>query len=203
MLALTSIVIPGAFAMPEVGQQVSQKESSAPQPANIKPANQHLAGATMTTTIKAPLHFIWATLTNFDQYPNIFNRLRSLSVTKRDVNFVYIESHLKPGVFIKSEVQHTVNDLGGGPNALRWQTLDGNFKHVEGDWHLKAVSPTRTEVTYHLAVDAGPVIPSALVSFVIHFLQQEIVTSFAQYTEKSFLQQEKAQAGLDQPTGAR
>lgn len=148
----------------------------------------------MTATVKAPIVYIWQTLVDFDKYPEIFNRLQSVNITKREGNFVYIESHLKPHLFVKTEIQHTVNDLSGKPGLLKWELLDGNFKHVEGEWALKSVSPESTELTYRLSVDPGPVIPAGMVSFVLHFVQREIVSSFVQYTEKGFTSREKASA---------
>ena len=153
-----------------------------------------MAESTMTATVKAPIVYTWQTLVDFDKYPEIFDRLESVNVSKREGNFVYIESHLKPHLFVKTEVQHTVNDLSGKPGLLKWELLDGNFKHVEGEWELKPKSPDSTELTYRLSVDPGPVIPAGMVSFVLHFVQREIVSSFVQYTEKGFTSREKAQA---------
>jgi ribosome-associated toxin RatA of RatAB toxin-antitoxin module len=158
---------------------------------NKKP-ERRLAESTMVATIKAPIGYVWDTLVDFGKYPEIFERLKSVNVTKRDGNFVYIESLLKPHLFVRTEVQHTVNDLAGKPEVLKWKLLDGNFRYVEGSWNLKSLSTNSTEVTYRLSVDPGPVIPAHLVSFVLHFVQKEIVNSFAQYTEKTFTSKEKA-----------
>lgn len=152
------------------------------------------AASAMTVTLKAPAVYAWQTLVDFDKYPEIFNRLQSVNVTKREGDFVYIESHLKPHMFVKTETQHTVNDLSGKPGLLKWELVDGNFKHVEGAWELKPKSPDSTELTYRLSVDPGPVVPAGMVSFVLHFVQREIVTSFVQYTEKAYSSKEKTRA---------
>jgi len=154
--------------------------------ASKKKTRHHLAEATMVATLKAPIEHTWQTLVDFDKYPDIFHRIKSIAITKREGNLVYIESYLRPHMFVRTEIQHTVNDIGGKPEVLKWHVIDGNFRYVEGAWHLKTLSANTTQLTYWLAVDPGPVVPAGLVSFVLHFVQREIVSSFVQYTELSF-----------------
>jgi ribosome-associated toxin RatA of RatAB toxin-antitoxin module len=156
--------------------------------------NGHLAESTMTMTVKAPIDLIWNALVNFEKYPEIFDRISSVNVTKRDDNKIYVESHLKPQLFVKTEIQHTINDVSGKPEVLRWHQMDGNFKDVHGEWYLKPLSATSTQVKYHLAADPGPVIPAPLVSFVLHCIQKEIVAALAKYTQHGYETQEKAQS---------
>lgn len=189
-LLLLSSLSGAALAAPDLSLV---KPAETTQAAEKKKSKRRVAESTMTATVKAPVQYIWDTLVDFDRYPEIFERLKSVNVTKREGNFVYIESHLKPHFFVKNEVQHTVNDLAGRPGSLKWELLDGNFKHVQGEWSMKPISSYSTELTYHLAVDPGPVVPPRMVSFVLHFVQREIFSSFVQYTEKSFVPREKAQ----------
>lgn len=182
-----------ALASPDA----NMTKSVEPQSIERKKPTRRLAESTMVTTIKAPIAYIWETLVGFDKYPQIFDRLQSVNVTKRTGNLVYIESHLKPHLFVKTEIQHTVNDLTGKPEVLKWELLDGNFRYVEGEWDLKPKATNSTEVTYRLSVDPGPVIPAHLVSFVLHFVQREIVSSLTQYTEKNFTAKEKVRTTGD------
>jgi ribosome-associated toxin RatA of RatAB toxin-antitoxin module len=153
-----------------------------------------MAESTITVTVKAPMDHTWKTLVDFGKYPDIFDRISSVNITKTEDNLVYVESHLKPQLFVRKEVQHTVCDVSGKPDVLRWRQVDGNFNDVHGEWYLKSLSATTTQVKYHLATDPGPIVPRALVSFLLHFIQREIVTSFAKYAQESYLLQAKAQA---------
>ena len=182
LLVLWFAIIFESVAFPNLAHAQSLNSQKIP---NEKYAG-HLAHSTMTVTVKAPIDYLWKKLVDFNDYPNIFSRIQSTKVTKSDGNLVYIETYLKPQLFVKSQIQHTVNDLSGKPNILSWKLADGNFKYVEGQWSLKPLSATTTQLKYHLATDFGPIVPATLVSFVLHFVQREIVTTFTNYTEKSY-----------------
>jgi ribosome-associated toxin RatA of RatAB toxin-antitoxin module len=149
------------------------------------------AKSTVKLNVKAPLIFVWDTLVDYPSYPKIFKRIKSVTVTAREGNIVHIETNLKPDVFVKNPIQHTVNDLSGKPYDLKWELLDGNFKHIIGEWSLKPLSETSTEVVYTLSVDPGPVIPAQLCSFLIHFFQNEIAESFKRYVEMTYVNLQK------------
>jgi len=142
------------------------------------------ANAITSFEVKASREQVWGVLTDFDDYPKVFKRLKSCHVTRRDGNLVYIESELKPHMFVRVPRNHTVNDLKGRPNILDWDLLDGNFKSVHGRWVLSpAPAGAACRITYSLEVDPGPVIPPFLVSFVLGLVQREIVSSFKEVVE--------------------
>jgi ribosome-associated toxin RatA of RatAB toxin-antitoxin module len=141
---------------------------------------------TLNATINAPVEHVWTVLSDFSKYPQIFDRVKSVSITKREGDLVYIESRLKPHLLVGNEVQHTVNDLSGKPGSLKWQLLDGNFKHVDGVWEIKPTSDHSCKVAYTLKVDPGPFVPAKMVSFLLHFVEKEVVASLKIYAEKTY-----------------
>jgi len=148
---------------------------------------ERLARATRCTIIKAPREFVWSVLTDFPNHPKIFHRTKSCRVIKRDGNLLYIEVYLKPGLFVSKECQHTVTDISGAPGLLTWHMLDGNFKSVHGRWELESIKDGKfCKATYTLEVDPGPIIPAFLVSFALHEMQKEIVTSFSNGCESFY-----------------
>lgn len=158
---------------------------------------QKLARCAQTIVIDAPQDVVFQTLENFDSYPLMFKRIISCQVTKRDANLVYIETCLKPQLFVKQQVQHTVNDMSAKPNRLNWYQLDGNFNYIEGCWNIKPLSGTRSELTYSIGVDAGPVIPAGIVTWILKGVQKEIVAQVKSFTENEYRQQLKASAQSD------
>jgi ribosome-associated toxin RatA of RatAB toxin-antitoxin module len=148
--------------------------------------NSHLPEDTLNATINAPAEHVWKVLADFSNYPLIFDRVKSVAITKRDGDLVYIESKLKPHMFVSNEVQHTVNDLSGKPDMLKWQLLDGNFKHIDGLWEIKPSGDHSCHVSYTLKVDPGPFIPGKMVSFLLHFVEKEVVVSLKKYAEKTY-----------------
>ena len=79
--------------------------------------------------------------------------------------------------FVRQRCNHTLIDLSQKPNSLDWKLLDGNFRGVEGQWDCKPIDNAKTEVKYTLAVDPGPMVPSTLVSLMLHSVVKEVVRS--------------------------
>lgn len=88
------------FSGATIGNQI--KESWAKQSAS-KDSKTKLAKATVETTIKAPKEFVWNALTDFGRYPHIFPKVKSCQVLKREGQLVYIESFLKPQLFVNEQ----------------------------------------------------------------------------------------------------
>jgi ribosome-associated toxin RatA of RatAB toxin-antitoxin module len=146
----------------------------------------HLVATSMESIFKADDSAIWSALTDFKKYPTIFRHIQSVEIQKNDGELVYTESHLKPGIFVRNTIQHTVNDLSAAPKILNWQMLDGNFKYLKGKWELQEHTPSTCIVKYTLYVDFGPIVPAPLVNFVVHHMQEEIVADLKHYVETQY-----------------
>jgi ribosome-associated toxin RatA of RatAB toxin-antitoxin module len=142
-----------------------------------------------TVQIYAPRQVVWKVLTDFEKYPEIFKRIDTCHITKREHGLLFAESYLKPQMFVKKLCQHTVTDTSQGPNFLQWKMLDGNFSSVYGSWTLSDSQDKKGKpvcsATYELEADPGPIIPSAMVSFLLHQIEHEVVTSFKKACEKN------------------
>jgi ribosome-associated toxin RatA of RatAB toxin-antitoxin module len=182
MVSLPPVLATEPFSGATIGNQI--KESWAKQSAS-KDSKTKLAKATVETTIKAPKEYVWNALTDFSRYPRIFPKVKSCQVLKREGQLVYIESFLKPQLFVNEQCQHTINDLQNKPDCLRWKMVDGTFKAVEGEWQLKSVNSGRhCQVKYTLEVDPGPAIPRPIANMALKMTQKEIVGNFKQVVEK-------------------
>lgn len=152
-----------------------------------KPQTTKLARTAVELVIKAPREVVWKKLTDFDNYPQLFPRVKSCQVLKRENESVYLESVLKPQLFVKQATQHTINDLGGSPNVLRWRMLDGNFKSAVGEWTLSPSDGGKyCKARYVLEIDPGPVIPRPMASMVISMVQKEIMADVKRAIENDY-----------------
>ena len=152
---------------------------------------KHLARSVSCFEVAAPREVVWQTLTNFSKYPDLFKRIKTCRVTKREGDIVFIESIMKSQLFIKP-CQHTINDLTNGPATLKWKLLDGNFKSVEGVWSLEPVKDgDHTKVTYAIEVEPG-IVPQAVVSMFLNAIQKEAVTSVTSASESFFAEHRSA-----------
>lgn len=136
------------------------------------------------TTIQAPKEQVWSALTDFSNYQRVFPRVKSCKVLGRDGDRVRLETVLKPQMFVRNEVQHTLNDLSGKPNVLTWHMLDGNFKSATGEWRiLDGNDPHSCKVRYTLEIDGGAFIPKPVLGMVLKVVQKEIVNNVKETAE--------------------
>lgn len=143
-----------------------------------------MAESSVSITIAADPPEVWKTIIGFEEYPAIFKRIKTSAVTKKEGDYIFVETCLKPQMFVKNQMQHTVSYIANAPKTLNWKQLDGNFKHVDGSWHLDSVAGGKTNLTYTLHVDAGPIVPPSMVSFFLKFVQKEVVGQLKAYIEK-------------------
>lgn len=176
LLGVTAILLlPAATAqaVPALKQQISRRAGK-------------YSEATAQFVIDRPPQQVWQALTDYSKYPQIFHRIQSCRIIRRQGDLIWIESELKPHLFVRHPVNRTLNDLRGKPQRLDWQLLEGNFKEVRGWWQLAATGDgNRCQVDYVIAVDPGPVIPKFLVSFVLSFVQKEVIAELKSFVERS------------------
>jgi ribosome-associated toxin RatA of RatAB toxin-antitoxin module len=143
-----------------------------------------MAESAVSITISAEPKIVWNALTDFQTYPNIFKRIKTSEITRKEGDLVFLETYLKPQMFVKNQVQHTVSNIADSPHRINWKQLDGNFKHVDGSWDLASVDGGKTKLTYTLHVDAGTIVPANMVAFFLKFVQREVVGQVKQFVEK-------------------
>lgn len=182
-----------AFSGPDIGNQIKANWASESVSKNSK---TKLAKATIEVKVHAPKEFVWRALTDFSRYPRIFPKVRTCQVLKREGDLVYIESFLKPQLFVNQQCQHTINDLKGKPDTLRWKMVDGTFKSVEGQWQLKASSNNDCLISYTLEVDPGPAIPRPVANMALKMTQKEIVGNIKEVVEKDYARAASSSSSL-------
>jgi ribosome-associated toxin RatA of RatAB toxin-antitoxin module len=174
-----------------IGKQIKNQMTSIPTSLaklyDFDPPDVKLSKASTDIVIMAPQQYVWEKLTGFAAYPKLFPRLKTCQVLKREGDLVYIESLLKPQMFVNQPCQHTINDLEDKPDSLKWKLTDGNFKAVEGEWKLKSIDDGQhTEVKYTMEVDPGPLIPRPIIVMALKMVQREAVLSVKAMVEHEY-----------------
>lgn len=176
-----------AIAAATGGNTTTTVASALPEQSASGKLNKHLSSGVTRVEINAPPQVVWQVLTDFSKYPQVFEKIKSCRVTKREGNLVFTETYLHPHMFLNQPCQHVVNDLTCGPQLLTWQALDGNFKAMEGAWQLKpAGCADHCIAVYTLSVDAGGVIPSPIVGLVLRGVQKDVLTAVKKSAESSY-----------------
>jgi len=182
----------------QIKNQMTNMPASLAKLYDYDPPNVKLSKASTEIIIMAPQQYVWEKLTNFSTYPKLFPRLKTCQVVKKEGNLVYIESLLKPQMFVNQPCQHTINDLEDKPDSLKWKLTDGNFKAVEGEWKLKSIDDGQhTAVKYTMQVDPGPLIPRPVIVLALKMVQREAVTSVKAMVEQEYATAPAPEAGKD------
>lgn len=166
------------MAVPNLELNLPAQAATHPQKAS------RVTHSVFETTIKAPKEQVWNALTDFSNYSRTFPRVKSCKVLSKQGDSVNLETVLKPQMFVKNEVQHTLNDMSGKPNLLTWRMLDGNFKSATGEWRLSEGADNHScKVRYTLEVDGGAYIPKPVLGMVMKVVQKEIVNNVKETVE--------------------
>jgi ribosome-associated toxin RatA of RatAB toxin-antitoxin module len=185
-------------AAANIGKQIKNQMTAPPASLaklyDYDPPNVKLSKASTEITIMAPQQYVWDKLTTFATYPKLFPRLKTCQVVKKEGDLVYIESLLKPQMFVSQPCQHTINDLEDKPDSLKWKLTDGNFKAVEGEWKLKSIDGGQhTQVKYTMEVDPGPLIPRPIIVMALKMVQNEAVHSVKFMVEQDYAASQSGQ----------
>ena len=176
-----------------ISKQVSSIPASLAKLYDYDPPGVKLSKASTEIVIMAPQQFVWDRLTNFTVYPKLFPRLKTCQVLKKEGDLVFIESLLKPQMFVSQPCQHTINDLQDKPDSLKWKLTDGNFKAVEGEWELDSIDDGQhTKVKYTMEVDPGPLIPRPIIVMALKMVQREAITGVKAMVENEYSQNHTA-----------
>jgi ribosome-associated toxin RatA of RatAB toxin-antitoxin module len=176
-----------------INKQLNAIPASLAKLYEFDPPGVKLSKASTEIVIMAPQQFVWDKLTNFTVYPKLFPRLKTCQVLKKEGDLVYIESLLKPQMFVTQPCQHTINDLEDKPDSLKWKLTDGNFKAVEGEWELQAIdNGQHTKVKYTMEVDPGPLIPRPVIVLALKMVQREAITGVKAMVEREYSQSSAA-----------
>jgi uncharacterized membrane protein len=126
--------------------------------------------ATETMEIAAPAETILAVLLDFDAYPTWARDLKGVTVDSRDDEGRAREVTFRAAAMGRS-TGYTLQ-YEHGDDRLSWELVRGDImRKLDGSYHLAPVTPGRTLVTYHLAVDL--IVP--LPGFVKRRAEQKII----------------------------
>lgn len=109
-----------------------------------------------STEVDAPIEQCWAVVEDVPNAPQWQNGLVKMDVIERDdqgralVCDAVSDAKLRK---VLTRVRFSYQE----PTKLSWTMIEGELDSLDGSWELKDLGGGRTEVTYALAVDPGPV----------------------------------------------
>ncbi|UCG29810.1 MAG: hypothetical protein JSV53_09965 [candidate division WOR-3 bacterium] len=93
-----------------------------------------LRGVRAMFTVAASRKLIWEVLTDYENYPEIFEGLDSIKVLEQDDNGAIVEfwNH------VFKEYHFVLHRLYEAPGSLlKWRKISGDMKRIEGSWEIR------------------------------------------------------------------
>ena len=113
------------------------------------------------TTIEAPVEECYATLVDFESYPEWAGDLKQATVVEYDGDERPVVVEYRAAAMGRSTTYRLRYDYEDAPNRLRWELLSGDLeRELDGNYQLVAgEKPGTTDVVYELSVDLIVPIP--------------------------------------------
>lgn len=160
--------------------------------------NKRLARAVTIFDVQAPAAACREVLSDFPKFPEFMKRVKSVEVVKREGNMYFTQSYLKPQLMVTQPLNHTITDVYSKPNTIEWVLVDGNFPSASGRWEIVPTTKHTCRVTYTVAVEPGPFVPSNFVSFGLKLVQKEVINGMKERVEE-YARHEAALGEQDEP----
>ena len=120
------------------------------------------SGLRASFTVTAPRERIWAVLTDYTSFREIFPDIQKMHVLAQDQHGAQVEYWVNAVVTKYHYVLHRRYDEPG--RRLTWTQIAGDLKRIEGGWEIRDTPrPDVYMLIYESYVDIGGVIPTALV----------------------------------------
>jgi len=118
-----------------------------------------MAFAERTEVFDVEIEKVYQILTDYSNYSEFMDGVKSVEVLSRDGNKLQAEYHLS----IIKKFNYTINLIEEAPTKLSWTFESGDFfSKNNGSWTLTDLGNGKTEVAYHLDVEFKVKVPGMI-----------------------------------------
>ncbi|MBU6428469.1 MAG: SRPBCC family protein [Cyanobacteria bacterium REEB65] len=134
------------------------------------------------TIVHSPIETVWAVITDYPDYPQLFPRIsRSQVRTVGGQEEHYTEVNY-PWPYRSRWVLDSIHE-NRSRWVLRWHRLEGTIRELEGEWELEPDGPA-TILRYAVRIDPGlPFVPQWLISWGTQTMAPSILLAVAHEAE--------------------
>lgn len=134
-----------------------------------------MPSANQSIEIAAPPARVSAVITDFLNYPDFLEHVRSTRVLRRDETGWEVEFELN----LIRPVRYTLRLEDQGEQGLSWSLVSGLFRSNDGRWTLEPLDDgQRTRATYAIDLQLGVFLPGSLVNTLVGRELPEMLKSF-------------------------
>ncbi len=147
-----------------------------------------------STEVQASLAQCFATITQFDSYPDWFSTVQRTKVLSRHANRLAKRVEFHVDMKLKT-VRYVLEYEYEKPARLTWKAVDGDIEAIEGSYDFEKLGPTLTQATCRQAVSLGFWVPGPLRAIIEHQALKQSVLEFKAAAEQAA--REKKRKGVD------
>jgi ribosome-associated toxin RatA of RatAB toxin-antitoxin module len=120
------------------------------------PAEQEFA-----TEVEASVHQCFATITDFERYPDWFSTVQRTEVLQRYPNGLAQRVALRVDMKLKT-IGYVLEYEYDKPTGLTWKMVEGDLESIEGSYLFEKLGPKRSRATCRQTVAIGFWVPGPL-----------------------------------------
>ncbi len=139
-----------------------------------------MPGATKTIVINAPIEKVYATITDYDKYPQFLTEAKSVKATRKTPDSVEVEWKID----VIKTITYTLLMKEEKPNKISWTFVKGEvMKDNRGSWLLEKDGEERTRATYTADLTLGGFVPGAIVKALVEKQLPTMLEAFKKRSE--------------------
>ena len=176
---------PASEPAADVPADVDAPAAAEPAAASEPPAKKAATDVVeMSKVIAKPIDEVFATVSDFAEYPNWVTGLSAVEILETDpATGLAKEVTFKAGTLGVS-ISYTLRYDMKPPESMTWVTVAGDVERIDGAYKLTANDDGTTSVAYALEVDPGFAVPGFLRKTVTKIVVGAALPSLKKYLER-------------------
>lgn len=119
--------------------------------------------ASESILINAPFNKVYDVVTNFENYPEVFDEVMKTKVIKKRKGLVEVEFEFKIIMIISCTLKFHL-----GAKKISWELIKGDFmRSNNGAWIFEIKSDKKTKATYEVEIEPSMFVPSSVIEQLI------------------------------------
>jgi ribosome-associated toxin RatA of RatAB toxin-antitoxin module len=114
-----------------------------------------------STEIAASVQQCFATITEFERYPEWFSSIQHSVVIDRHAGGLARQVEFRIDMTLKT-IRYVLEYEYDKPTGLLWHSVDGDVESIQGSYRFEKITPQRTKVTCRQAVSVGFWVPGPI-----------------------------------------
>ncbi len=130
---------------------------------------------------------MFALVDNVADYPLFLPWCGGSSVAVVRDNAIHATVHIN---YLQIKQSFTTENIRQPPHNIAMTLQDGPFRHLDGNWHFTALSPTACKIEFKLHYEFSNKLLEKILGPVFHFVANSFVDAFTHRAEKVYVANE-------------